>query len=82
MSTLGSLSSIDGTAWGNPGPAASGTCAWWSYFRNDVFVPNGMLVQREWATVVGWWLVDALKPLASILLKNKHFGYEKSFKKL
>ena len=43
---LGLLFSFDGAARGNPGPSASGVCAWWGFFHNDLFEPKGLLIQR------------------------------------
>ena len=43
---LGMLFSFDGAARGNPGPAASGACAWWGVFSNATFTPKGLVLQR------------------------------------
>ena len=43
---IGLLFAFDGAARGNPGPAASGVCAWWGFWRNQVFESQGLLLQR------------------------------------
>ena len=50
---VGILFSFDGAARGNPGPAASGVCAWWGYWRNNMFEAKGLLLER------GFWLGSA-----------------------
>ena len=44
--TVGLLFSFDGAARGNPGPSASGVCAWWGYFCSGAFESKGLLIQR------------------------------------
>ena len=44
--SFGLLFAFDGAARDNPGPAASGVCAWWGHFCNGEFNSRGLLVQR------------------------------------
>ena len=43
---IGLLFSFDGAARGNPGPAASGACAWWGQFANGSFESMGALMKK------------------------------------
>ena len=45
ISDVGILFSFDGVARGNPGPAASGVCAWRGYWRNNMFEAKGLLLE-------------------------------------
>ena len=46
MRGLGLLFSFDGASRGNPGPSASGACAWWGSFLDGSFQPHGLLMQK------------------------------------
>ena len=43
---LGFLFSFDGAARGNPGAASYGVCGWWSCFKQDMFMPEGLMIQK------------------------------------
>ena len=50
---IGLLFSFDGAARGNPGPSASGVCAWWGYSQSGKFLSKGCLLQRGYILGIG-----------------------------
>jgi len=43
---MGITFSFDGASRGNPGPSASGVCAWWGHWNALGFQSGGLLLQR------------------------------------
>ena len=64
---VGLLFAFDGAARGNPGPAASGVCAWWGHFCNGEFNSMGLLVQREARLGIGTNNIAEAHALASAI---------------
>ena len=46
LADVGMLFSFDGASRGNPGPSASGVCAWWGVWLHSEFIPRGLLMQK------------------------------------
>ena len=50
---IGLMVSFDGASRGNPGPSASGVCAWWGSWQHGMFQECSLLLQKGASLGIG-----------------------------